>query len=93
MGCGIGARAQATLDGCSWSRSQKLLHNEAWNLGSGYITLSLEGKRVNILRDESGLSYVYIISSFSWLFEGGGGLDWTPQILKFENIFFLVSSW
>jgi len=29
MGCGIVARAQATLDGCSWSRSQKLLHGEA----------------------------------------------------------------
>jgi len=29
MGCGIVARAQATLDGCSWSRSQKILHGEA----------------------------------------------------------------
>jgi len=90
MGCGIGARAQETLDGCSWSWSQMLLHGEAWNLGSGYITLSLEGKQVNSLRDERGLSYVYIISSFSWLFEWGAWGPWTgPPNFEIWKSFFL----
>jgi len=31
MDCGIGTRALATLDACSWSRSQKLLHGGTWN--------------------------------------------------------------
>jgi len=92
IGCAIGAQTQATLDGCNWSRSQKfyMVYPEIWV----QVTQSLRGKRVILLWDERCLPYVHVISFFSWWSEGGewGWRPWTPCILKFENIFVLVSS-
>ena len=46
---------------------------------------SLWDKQVNLLRDDRGIPYVYIISSFAWSSERGCMGAWTPWIWKFEN--------
>ena len=61
-----------------------------WNLKFRFRLLSLGGKRVNLLRVERGLSCVYIITSFPWLFEGGAWGPWTrPPNFEIWKYFFL----
>jgi len=93
IGCRIGSRAQASLDDCSWSRSQKLLHGGAegwtWDLSSGY-TVQICGASELTYCGTNVVCFcvAHIISSCAWSSERGC-ISW---ILKFEKCFSFASS-
>ena len=92
-----GVCAHPILDDCIWSRSPKLLQIGANLEPEIWVpvaqSLRLWDKRVNLLRDELGLPYVYKITLVCMEVRRGCRGPWISRILKLKKYFLLVSIW